>query len=592
MGIVRNVARLISRKFQRLRRGLRRGRILIVEPLEARNLLTTSGDGYATCSEEWCLGWTMSVHAELTPATEGHPIGLTLSFDDEGWHSTSSPTWGRYVHVWTEDYTAVNGVDYLAPQGYGNAVSFLFYNNQPPTTWSFPTLDNFQVNNSQTLKVHVRIAGSSPVAGNYYAESEVVLDAEISNNTYAPVALDDSYSVEANGMLSRPDFLGVLANDNDPEGYSMSATVVSEPAHGTLWWNHNGGFVYFPDAGFKGTDSFVYAAGDAGVNYAGNVNNWGLTTTATVTIAVLNRAPIAVNDIFTMDPVQTPTLAVDELMGVLANDRDADDDDFYAFLEEDVAHGDLTLSGDGSFTYTPDEGFNGVDSFKYKAHDGLAESTATVRIAVNNTAPVAHDIVFGQPLVDVEFSGNVFAGINKPTDADGDALTAVLVAAPSTGTFAFSPSGQFTFTAPPYVTGLYTFTFKVTDGYAFSNVVTGKIFPLPHAYDDEYVMLMNGSLARDDDRNLLTNDKIPEIVPTTNNQTFLSVYIRRLLQGGEQFGRTQHGALTIYDDGTFLYTPDTGYTGDDYFAYEIVDYSTTTSPVHDWGLVTIHVSAS
>jgi hypothetical protein len=48
----------------------------------------------------------------------------------------------------------------------------------------------------------------------------------------------------------------------------------------------------------------------------------------------------------------------------------------------------------GSFTYTPDPGFFGVDSFTYKANDGELDSNiATVTITVNktNTAPVANN---------------------------------------------------------------------------------------------------------------------------------------------------------------------------------------------------------
>ncbi|NJO83673.1 MAG: cadherin-like domain-containing protein, partial [Blastochloris sp.] len=47
------------------------------------------------------------------------------------------------------------------------------------------------------------------------------------------------------------------------------------------------------------------------------------------------------------------------------------------------AHGTLTLNPDGSFTYTPDAGFDGVDQFTYRAGDGYDPSAlATVTINV------------------------------------------------------------------------------------------------------------------------------------------------------------------------------------------------------------------
>src|SRR5207249_11154069 len=58
----------------------------------------------------------------------------------------------------------------------------------------------------------------------------------------------------------------------------------------------------------------------------------------------------------------------------------------------DLAHGALTLSADGSFTYTPAANYNGSDSFTYKANDGsLDGNVATVSLTVTpvNDAPVA-----------------------------------------------------------------------------------------------------------------------------------------------------------------------------------------------------------
>jgi hypothetical protein len=52
-------------------------------------------------------------------------------------------------------------------------------------------------------------------------------------------------------------------------------------------------------------------------------------------------------------------------------------------LVDDVAHGELALSIDGSFVYTPTGGYSGPDSFTYQAHDGQASSEpATVSLTV------------------------------------------------------------------------------------------------------------------------------------------------------------------------------------------------------------------
>jgi VCBS repeat-containing protein len=69
---------------------------------------------------------------------------------------------------------------------------------------------------------------------------------------------------------------------------------------------------------------------------------------------------------------------------VLANDTDIDSANLTALLVTNAAHGTVSLNSNGSFSYTPQAGFSGTDSFTYKANDGGADSnTATVTITVN-----------------------------------------------------------------------------------------------------------------------------------------------------------------------------------------------------------------
>jgi VCBS repeat-containing protein len=97
-----------------------------------------------------------------------------------------------------------------------------------------------------------------------------------------------------------------------------------------------------------------------------------------------NDAPVA-NDI--AYAVEAGSELLVAAPGVLANDTDSDDDELWSILEADVSHGTLALSTDGSFTYTPEEGFTGTDSFTYRAHDGTDYSdVANVTITV--TPPV------------------------------------------------------------------------------------------------------------------------------------------------------------------------------------------------------------
>ena len=107
--------------------------------------------------------------------------------------------------------------------------------------------------------------------------------------------------------------------------------------------------------------------------------NWGPPTAIFFTISG-GQPPVAVADAYTTDEDVELVVAVAE--GVLANDTD--DGPITAVLETDVANGTLALAADGSFTYMPDAGFFGEDSFTYKAFDGgLFSDAATVTITVN-----------------------------------------------------------------------------------------------------------------------------------------------------------------------------------------------------------------
>jgi hypothetical protein len=93
-----------------------------------------------------------------------------------------------------------------------------------------------------------------------------------------PVANNDAYSARKNWVLlvRAP---GVLANDTDPDGSRLKAVLVRRPAHGALFLNHDGFFIYLPKPGFEGRDTFTYKASD-GINTSNvatvtiNVSAW------------------------------------------------------------------------------------------------------------------------------------------------------------------------------------------------------------------------------------------------------------------------------------------------------------------------------
>jgi VCBS repeat-containing protein len=188
-----------------------------------------------------------------------------------------------------------------------------------------------------------------------------------------PVAQNDTFDVshEGTSSISGP---GVLTNDSDPDGLyltavldsgpSHTATLVTGPSHGTLTLNGDGSFSYVPNSHYVGSDTFTYTAGD------------GLATSgaATVSITVTNQSPVGGADSY---GTQSGTaFHVLTAAGVLANDTDGEGDPLTASLVSGPSSGQLTLNADGSFSYTPNTGFTGVDSFTYSPGDGIGSGSA------------------------------------------------------------------------------------------------------------------------------------------------------------------------------------------------------------------------
>jgi VCBS repeat-containing protein len=110
-------------------------------------------------------------------------------------------------------------------------------------------------------------------------------------------------------------------------------------------------------------------------------DNLSKVATTTVTIKPVNDAPIAADDSYQL--LAGNSLHVDADNGMLSTDVDIDSIQLVSLLQDGPAHGQLALNPDGSFDYTPEANFTGIDTFTYVANDGLADSAiAPVSIEV------------------------------------------------------------------------------------------------------------------------------------------------------------------------------------------------------------------
>ena len=94
---------------------------------------------------------------------------------------------------------------------------------------------------------------------------------EIESGNAPPVGTDDAYTMDEDGVLTIDTSSGVLANDTDADGDSLTAMFVKLPDHGELVFNDDGSFTYTPEADYFGSDGFTYNVSD-GTDETGPVN--------------------------------------------------------------------------------------------------------------------------------------------------------------------------------------------------------------------------------------------------------------------------------------------------------------------------------
>ncbi len=294
----------------------------------------------------------------------------------------------------------------------------------------------------------------------------------------APVATNDVYNTDEDTSL---DVLarGVLANDNDidtPQA-DLTAILVTGPSHAASFTlNPDGSFSYAPATNFNGADSFTYKANDG-------VSDSNL---AMVTIAVnpVNDAPVADNDNYSVAEDSVLGIAAP---GVLANDSDLDvGQTLTVELVTGPTHAtSFSLNANGSFNYTAEANFNGVDTFTYRVFDGTLYSNmamAQVTVVNVNDPPVAQS-----QSINTNQNTPVIVIFNA-SDIDSKVLTFNIAIPPSNGTLGnigapncpvqgqgATCTATVSYTPTSHYFGADSFTFIASDGLGTSAPATVSI---------------------------------------------------------------------------------------------------------------------
>ena len=195
----------------------------------------------------------------------------------------------------------------------------------------------------------------------------------------APVANDDEFIVYNSEPFNQ--VLSIFANDTDDNGFTLETTSTTSTEGISISIDSNGFFNYSPNAGFEGIDTFQYSIKD----------DANLISTATVTLKIIDKnKPIAVEDNYQTS--KNTNITTDGTIGrekVTANDYTPNGSSYtYSTTAETKATtngGNVAITTDGNFVYTPPTDFVGIDSFDYTVTNPNGSSSGLVKIAVNPT---------------------------------------------------------------------------------------------------------------------------------------------------------------------------------------------------------------
>jgi hypothetical protein len=208
--------------------------------------------------------------------------------------------------------------------------------------------------------------------------SFTVGDEDCSQNQIPTAVSDNVSTAQATSVL-----IDLTANDSDHDGNMdpTAVTITQDPSKGTVVNHGDGTATYTPDEEHEQTsDTFNYTVSDT----CGAISN-----IASCHILIghgegggNNQIPTAVYD------SGVTTMEASVSIDLLANDYDSDGDDLdqgSVVITQDPDKGAVVVNGDGTVTYTPNDGVAGtMDTFNYTVDDehGATSNIATVSVAI------------------------------------------------------------------------------------------------------------------------------------------------------------------------------------------------------------------
>ena len=413
--------------------------------------------------------------------------------------------------------------------------------------------------------------------------------------TFSSPATVDITVVSTNDVPSAaPDFvttdedtaaaIDVLANDSGLGDVPLTLFVeFPGPPNGDATVNPNGtpgdgsdDFIdYTPDPDYNGPDTFRYRVVDNDLELSEAL--------VQVTVNSINDAPNPVADFYTVNE-DPPSPLSEPAPGVLWNDSDveAPPQVLTADLVSTTINGTLVFNANGSFVYTPDPDFNGIDTFRYRVFDGIAYSGSTIvtiNVISTDDMPNSNDDTTSTDedvWIDIDVLANDILG-NDPLVGD-QPVTLTVETQPGNGS-ASVVGGLIRYIPDPDFNGSDAFDYRVTDADGDPDIATvyltvNSVDDLPDAVDDVAT----------------TNEDVAVMIPVLTNDTGLgdTPIIVEVYPDCLPCAQPTNGTITVVGN-QIRYTPNLNFGGSDTFSYRVTDGDL---PVGDFDTATVSVTVT
>lgn len=403
------------------------------------------------------------------------------------------------------------------------------------------------------------------------AQARVSLRIDMPNS--APIARNDSYQLPEDETLVVNIASGVLANDSDPDGDSISleSELLSTVQNGQLILAPDGSFSYIPHQDFFGTDSFSYQIRD----------EEGLVGQATVvlTVAAQNDPPVVQDADYSTRPNLPLSVAAP---GLLAYALDVDDQELSLATQvtSAPAKGSVSLAADGSFTYIANPAASGTDSFGFTVVDAAGASgtgTVVINLLSDGVAPELDDASL--QVSDNNPDGYQLTQLFAVDPDEDETLVFSIVAGNELGLFSLTTAGVLTVAdaslMPELAGTVQSLVIQVQDSFGLIDqavleieIVSGSVIANP----DSYTLSQGSSLTVNP--GVLANDVESSGAAITAS----------LVTG------PSHGQLSLNANGSFVYVPASSFFGVDSFVYKASNGSSSAQALVELNVTEVKVT--